>query len=84
MPRTHLPTRRPAFAPIHPERPAQKAAEIRDRVTQGKTRKDIGDALGSSPLTMSTHRKHVFEKRGAEPRSAAANLAMRRTRGGST
>ena len=46
MPRTHLPTRRPTFAPIHPERPAPKAAKIRDRVTQGKTRKNIGDVLG--------------------------------------
>ena len=83
MPRTHIPTRRPAFAPIHPARPAQKAAEIRDRVTQGKTRQNIGDILGSSSRTVSTHRKHVLEKRGPEPRSAAANLAMRRTRSGS-
>ncbi|HNH16392.1 LuxR C-terminal-related transcriptional regulator [Zoogloea sp.] len=84
MPRTHLPTRRPAFAPIHPARPAQKAAEIRDRVTQGKTRQDIGDVLGSSPRTVSTHREHVLEKRGMETRSAATNLVMRRTRSGST
>ena len=83
MPRTHLPTRRPTFAPIHPERPAPNAAKIRDRVTQGKTRKDIGDVLGSSSLTVSTHRKHVLEKRGPEPRSAATNLAMRRIRSGS-
>ena len=45
MPRTHLPTRRPTFAPIHPERPAPKAAKIRDRVTQGKTRKNMEATL---------------------------------------
>ena len=83
MPRTHLPTRRPTFAPIHPERPAPKAAEIRDRVTQGKTRQDIGDALGSSPRTVNKHLEHVFEKLGVETRTAAANLAMSRMRSGS-
>jgi DNA-binding CsgD family transcriptional regulator len=47
-------------------------------VTKGKTNRDIGDILGSSPATVKKHLEHVYEKLGVETRTAAANLAMSR------
>ncbi|MDR1935840.1 MAG: helix-turn-helix transcriptional regulator, partial [Candidatus Accumulibacter sp.] len=55
----------------------QREAEVLYWVTLGKTNKDIGDILGSSPRTVNKHLEHVFEKLGVETRTAAANLAMR-------
>jgi len=60
----------------------QREAEVLYWVVQGKTSKDIGDILGSSPRTVNKHLEHVFEKLGVETRTAAANLAMSRMRGG--
>ena len=59
----------------------QKEAEVLYWVTQGKTSKDIGDILGSSPRTVNKHLEHVFEKLGVETRTAAANLALGKMRG---
>ena len=58
-----------------------REAEVLYWVTLGKTSKDIGDILGSSPRTVDKHLEHVFEKLGVETRTAAANLAMGRMRG---
>ena len=54
----------------------QKEAEVLYWVTQGKTSKDIGDILGSSPRTVNKHLEHIYEKLGVETRTAAANLAL--------
>ncbi|HSD37722.1 MAG TPA: response regulator [Rhodocyclaceae bacterium] len=54
----------------------QKEAEVLYWVIKGKTNKDIGDILGSSPRTVHKHLEHIFEKLGVETRTAAANLAM--------
>jgi CheY-like chemotaxis protein/DNA-binding CsgD family transcriptional regulator len=59
----------------------QREAEVLYWVTLGKTSKDIGDILGSSPRTVNKHLEHVFEKLGVETRTAAANLAMSKMRG---
>lgn len=59
----------------------QREAEVLYWVVRGKTSKDIGDILGSSPRTVDKHLEHVFEKLGVETRTAAANLAMSRMRG---
>lgn len=59
----------------------QREAEVLYWVTLGKTSKDIGDILGSSPRTVNKHLEHVFEKLGVETRTAAANLALGRMRG---
>lgn len=59
----------------------QKEAEVLYWVTMGKTSKDIGDILGSSPRTVNKHLEHVFEKLGVETRTAAANLALTKIRG---
>ena len=41
-------------------------------VAQGKTNRDIGEILGTSPKTVTKHLEHVFEKLGVETRTAAA------------
>jgi DNA-binding NarL/FixJ family response regulator len=57
----------------------QKEAEVLYWVIKGKTNKDIGDILGSSPRTVHKHLEHIFEKLGVETRTAAANLASAKT-----
>jgi DNA-binding NarL/FixJ family response regulator len=57
-----------------------REAEVLYWVTQGKTNRDIGDILGTSPRTVTKHLEHVFEKLGVETRTAAANLASSRVR----
>jgi len=54
----------------------QREAGVLFWATKGKTSKDIGDILGTSPRTVNKHLEHVFEKLGVETRTAAANLAM--------
>jgi len=57
-----------------------REAEVLYWVVKGKTNRDIGDILGSSPATVKKHLEHVYEKLGVETRNAAANLAMGRVR----
>ncbi|MHB9119038.1 MAG: response regulator [Burkholderiales bacterium] len=58
-----------------------REAEVLYWVTKGKTNKDIGDILSTSPRTVNKHLEHVFEKLGVETRTAAANLAMSKVAG---
>ncbi len=58
----------------------QREAEVLHWVTQGKTNRDIGDILGTSPRTVNKHLEHVFSKLNVETRTAAAALAMRKVR----
>jgi DNA-binding NarL/FixJ family response regulator len=55
-----------------------REAEVLFWVVKGKTNRDIGDILGTSPRTVNKHLEHVFEKLGVETRTAAANVAMSR------
>ena len=57
-----------------------REAEVLYWVVKGKTNRDIGDILGSSPATVKKHLEHVFVKLGVETRTAAASLAMSRVR----
>jgi CheY-like chemotaxis protein/DNA-binding CsgD family transcriptional regulator len=57
-----------------------REAEVLYWVVKGKTNRDIGDILGTSPRTITKHLEHVFEKLGVETRTAAAGLAMQRVR----
>lgn len=57
-----------------------REAEVLYWVTRGKTNKDIGDILGTSPRTVNKHLEHIHEKLGVETRTAAANLALGRMR----
>lgn len=59
----------------------QREAEVLYWVTLGKTSRDIGEIVGSSPRTVDKHLEHVFEKLGVETRTAAANLATSKIRG---
>ena len=59
-----------------------REGEVLYWVSLGKTSKDIGDILGSSPRTVNKHLEHVFEKLGVETRTAAANLAVGKIRAG--
>jgi len=55
-----------------------REAEVLYWVVQGKTNRDIGEILGTSPRTVHKHLEHVFEKLGVETRTAAAALALQR------
>ncbi|MES2100396.1 MAG: response regulator transcription factor [Pseudomonadota bacterium] len=57
-----------------------REAEVLYWVAKGKTNRDIGDILGSSPATVKKHLERVYVKLGVETRTAAANLAMGRLR----
>ena len=57
-----------------------RESEVLYWVAKGKTNRDIGDILGSSPATVKKHLERVFEKLGVETRTAAAAMAMQRVR----
>ena len=57
-----------------------KEAEVLYWVVKGKTNKDIGEILGSSPMTVKKHLERIFVKMGVETRTAAAGMAMTRIR----
>jgi DNA-binding NarL/FixJ family response regulator len=57
-----------------------REAEVLYWVVKGKTNRDIGDILGSSPATVKKHLERVYVKLGAETRTAAAGIAMARVR----
>ena len=61
-----------------PTRPTLRANVVRYGVVKGKTKRDIGDILGSSPATVKKHLERVYEKLGVETRTAAAGMAMQR------
>ena len=57
-----------------------REAEVLYWVVKGKINRDIGDIVGSSPMTVKKHLEHVFAKLGVETRTAAAGMAMSRIR----
>jgi DNA-binding response OmpR family regulator/DNA-binding CsgD family transcriptional regulator len=57
-----------------------KEAEVLYWVVKGKINRDIGDIVGSSPMTVKKHLERVFAKLGVETRTAAAAMAMSRIR----
>jgi DNA-binding response OmpR family regulator/DNA-binding CsgD family transcriptional regulator len=57
-----------------------REAEVLYWVVKGKINRDIGDILGTSPMTVKKHLEHVFAKLGVETRTAAAGMAMSRIR----
>ncbi len=57
-----------------------REAEVLYWVVKGKTNRDIGDILGSSPATVKKHLERVYVKLGVETRTAAASIAMTRLR----
>ncbi len=57
-----------------------RESEVLYWVAKGKTNRDIGDILGSSPATVKKHLERVYEKLGVETRTAAAAMALQRVR----
>jgi CheY-like chemotaxis protein/DNA-binding CsgD family transcriptional regulator len=57
-----------------------REAEVLYWVVKGKTNRDIGEILGSSPATAKKHLERVYVKLGVETRTAAAGVAMKRIR----
>ena len=57
-----------------------RESEVLYWVVQGKTNRDIGDILGSSPATVKKHLERIYEKLGTETRTAAATVALQRVR----
>lgn len=57
-----------------------RESEVLYWATKGKTSRDIGDILGSSPRTVNKHLEHVFVKLGVETRTAAAALVTSKIR----
>ncbi|RFP19079.1 MULTISPECIES: response regulator transcription factor [unclassified Duganella] len=58
----------------------QRESEVLNWVIKGKTNRDIGDILGTSPRTVNKHLEHVFIKLGVETRTSAAAVAMGKLR----
>ncbi len=52
----------------------QREEEVLDWLACGKTNRDIGQILSTSPRTISKHLEHIYLKLGVETRSAAASL----------
>jgi CheY-like chemotaxis protein/DNA-binding CsgD family transcriptional regulator len=57
-----------------------REAEILMWIARGKTNRDVGLILGSSPRTVNKHLEHVFEKLGVGTRAAAVAVALERMR----
>lgn len=55
-----------------------REAEILMWIARGKTNRDVGLILGSSPRTINKHLEHIFEKLGVATRAAAVAVALDR------
>ena len=56
-----------------------REAEILMWISRGKTNKEVGIILGSSPRTINKHLEHIFEKLGVVTRAAAVSIVLQRT-----
>jgi DNA-binding NarL/FixJ family response regulator len=54
-----------------------REAEILMWIARGKTNKEIGLILSTSPRTVNKHLEHIFEKLGVSTRSAAVAMALK-------
>jgi DNA-binding NarL/FixJ family response regulator len=54
-----------------------REAEILMWIARGKTNKEVGLILGSSPRTVNKHLEHIFEKLGVATRAAAVAMVMK-------
>lgn len=54
-----------------------REAEILMWIARGKTNKEIGIILSTSPRTVNKHLEHVFEKLGVSTRAAAVAVALK-------
>ena len=57
-----------------------RESEVLYWVVKGKINRDIGDILGTRPMTVKKHLERVFAKLGVETRTAAAAMVLGRIR----
>jgi DNA-binding NarL/FixJ family response regulator len=58
--------------PANRENPlTQREMDVLEWVAHGKTNRDIGEILSTSPRTVNKHLEHIYEKLGVETRTAA-------------
>jgi len=55
-----------------------REAEILMWISRGKTNKEVGLILNSSPRTINKHLEHIFEKLGVVTRAAAVSIVLQR------
>ena len=55
-----------------------REAEILMWIARGKTNKEIGIILTTSPRTVNKHLEHIFEKLGVSTRAAAVAMVLKR------
>jgi DNA-binding response OmpR family regulator/DNA-binding CsgD family transcriptional regulator len=55
-----------------------REAEILMWIARGKTNKEVGIILDTSPRTVNKHMEHIFEKLGVATRAAAVAMALKR------
>lgn len=55
-----------------------RETEILMWISRGKTNKEVGLILGSSPRTINKHLEHIFEKLGVATRAAAVSMVLQR------
>jgi DNA-binding NarL/FixJ family response regulator len=53
-----------------------REAEVLNWLAAGKTNRDIGEILGTSPRTVNKHLERIYVKLGVETRAAAAAMAV--------
>ena len=58
----------------------KRESEVLYWAVKGKTNRDIGDILETSPRTVNKHLEHVFAKLGVETRTAAASMVASKLR----
>jgi len=58
-----------------------REAEILMWISRGKTNKEIGMILDTSPRTVNKHLEHIFEKLGVVTRAAAVTLVLQQSSG---
>src|SRR5437867_3420492 len=69
-----------AGSPIRPPLPAhltQREVEVLKLVVQGKSNRQIAQALCLTEKTVTNHLTHIFNKTGCQNRAAAAAFALR-------
>jgi DNA-binding response OmpR family regulator/DNA-binding CsgD family transcriptional regulator len=54
-----------------------REAEVLYWAAMGKTNRDIGEILGTSPRTVTKHMEHILQKMGVETRTAAAARVLK-------
>ncbi len=72
---SHAPS--PLTPPVLPAHLTQREVEVLKFVTQGKSNRQIAQALCLTEKTVTNHLTHIFNKTGCENRAAAAAFALR-------